>query len=81
MKEKIKNISIYDRIDLWFSFAISIELNKYNNDNVLLCLIFQMKEIYNKSIHYGLSHNEFNNGENIYFLMLERVSFLDKNKK
>ena len=80
-KKKIKNISIYDRIDLWMSAAVSIELKKYNYDNVLVCLVSQMKEIYNKSILFGLSPKEFDNGDNIYLLMLERVSFLDKNNE
>jgi len=80
MKDKIKNISIYDRIDLWMSAATSIDLKKYNHDNVLLCLVSHMKEIYTNSIHFGLSPKEFNNGNNIYLLMLERARFLDKNK-
>jgi hypothetical protein len=76
----MKNISIYDRIDLWMSAALAINLEEYKFDNVLICLVSQLKEIYNKSVLYGLSDAEFYNGDNIYLLMLERTSFLDKNK-
>jgi hypothetical protein len=76
----MKNISIYDRIDLWRMAAMDINIKQYSYDNVLICLVSQLKEIYQKSVLYGLSPSEFNNGNNIYLLMLNRTSFLNKNK-
>ena len=44
-----------------------IDINKGDSDN--------------PDIRNRLVGKEFNNGDNIYLLMLERASFLDKNKK
>jgi hypothetical protein len=60
--------------------AMDINIKQYSYDNVLICLVSQLKEIYQKSVLYGLSPSEFNNGNNIYLLMLNRTSFLNKNK-
>jgi len=71
---------MYDMVSLWYSAAIDIKPKFYNFDNVLLCLVSELKERYQKYIIYGLSPSEFDNGHNIYLLMLERVRFLNKNK-
>ena len=73
----MEKISIDDFMHLAKNLADSLDKLK-EGDNTLICLVSEIKNIYNNFIFWGLTPNEFNNAENIYILMQERASFLKK---